>query len=136
MRIHDEPISTFDDILNFKPRRTVECESLSDVSTAIIDAVSADLKVRAFGLGCSWAPHVVTNDVCVNLCRLNKIHSVNTISKTILVDAGVELGEVSRTLAAHDLCLPSLSFHPEVTIAGAVATGTHGTSHRWGTLSD
>ena len=136
MRILDKPIRTFDGILNFKPRRTVECESLSDVSAAIVDAVSSGLKVRGFGSGCSWAPHVVTNDVCVNLYRLNKIHSVNTISKTIVVDAGVELGEVSRALAAHGLCLPSLSFHPEVTIGGAVATGTHGSSPRWGTLSD
>ena len=47
----------------------------------------------------------------------------------ISVKAGV-------TLAAHGLSLPSLSFLSDATVSGAVATATHGTSPKWGTLSD
>jgi L-gulono-1,4-lactone dehydrogenase len=136
MRAYTQALSTFDQIFTFTPRRVAECDTIRDVSAAVVDAVSSGLKVRAFGAGQSWAHHVVTNDVCVNLLRLNRIHYIDTINKTITVDAGVRLRDVTNALASYGLCLPSLSFNPEVTIGGAVATGTHGTSHKWGTLSD
>src|SRR5205807_1963818 len=99
-------------------------------------ATSAGLRVRAMGFGNSWAAHVVTPDVLVNLCKLNRIHTIDTVNKTVVVDAGVRLGNLTRALAERSLSLPSLSFLPDVTIGGAVATATHGTSPNWGTLSD
>jgi L-gulono-1,4-lactone dehydrogenase len=54
----------------------------------------------------------------------------------VCVEAGVRLGHLTQVLAAQGLSLPSLPFNPNVTVGGAVASATHGTSPKWGTLSD
>jgi FAD/FMN-containing dehydrogenase len=88
------------------------------------------------GNGYSWAPHVLTRDVCLRLVGLNRILGVNRDNKTVRVQAGVRLGDLTRSLAAHGLTLPSLSFVSDATVGGVVATASHGTSAKWGTLSD
>ena len=130
------PISTYEHVWNFKPRYVVESSSVDDIRAAVADANASGLRVRALGFGNSWAAHPVTRDVCVSLSKLNRIHSIDTSSKIVTVDAGVRLGDLTRALADKNLSLPSLSFFPDVTVGGAVATATHGTSANWGTLSD
>jgi L-gulonolactone oxidase len=129
-------VTTYEDIWKFKPRRVVESDSVDEIRSAVAEASSAGLRVRAIGFGMSWAAHLVTNDVCVSLRKLNRIHRIDPVNKTVVVDAGVRLGDLSRALAEKKLSLPSLSFLPDLTIGGAVATATHGTSPNWGTLSD
>jgi L-gulono-1,4-lactone dehydrogenase len=129
-------ITTYEDVWRFRPRRLVEPASVDEVRVAVRQATAAGLRVRAMGFGSSWARHVVTRDVCVSTSRLNRIHAIDPIGKTVIVDAGVRLGDLTRALADSNLSLPSLSFLPDVTIGGAVATATHGTSPHWGTLSD
>jgi L-gulono-1,4-lactone dehydrogenase len=129
-------IATFNGVWTFKPKHVVDCGSTGDVSSAVMEAVSTGLRVRAMGVANSWASELFTEDVCLRLRRLNRIHSVDTTRRTVLVEAGVRLGDLNRVLGAHGLSLPSLPFNPNVTVGGAVATGTHGTSPKWGTLSD
>jgi FAD/FMN-containing dehydrogenase len=129
-------IASYEDVWTFRPRHVVDAASIDDIRAAVVGADCSGLRVRAMGFGNSWAPHVVTRDVCVNLSKLNRIHAIDPVKKTVVVDAGVRLGDLSRALAAKGLSLPSVSFLPDVTIGGAVATATHGTSPNWGTLSD
>ncbi|MDD2878496.1 MAG: FAD-binding protein [Acidiphilium sp.] len=134
--INHKEISIYDGILTFTPRYVVECRSISDVCKVVSDASSFGLRVRPMGMGFSWAEHMMTPDVCLSVSGLNRIHSIDSNKKTITVDAGARLGDVSRALGLHGLSLPSLSFFPEVTVGGAIATATHGTNHKYGTLSD
>lgn len=129
-------ITTYENVWNFKPRYVVESASIDDIRAAVIAAASSGLRVRSVGAGSSWASYLVTPDVCISLRKLNKIHNIDPANKTVTVDSGVLLGDLSRALAALNLSLPSLSFFPDVTIGGAVATATHGTSPHWGLLSD
>ena len=50
--------------------------------------------------------------------------------------AASRIGDLTRFLAGSGLSLPSLPFLTECSIGAAVATATHGTSPRWGTVSD
>jgi L-gulonolactone oxidase len=129
-------IGTYQRIRTFRPRHLVECKSICEVRSTVKEAVSAGLRVRAMGVGYSWAPHVLTKDVCVRVSGLNRILEIDAKRKTIRVESGVRLKDMTRVLAENGLSLPSLSFISEVTVGGAVATGTHGTSPKWGTLSD
>ena len=131
-----QTIHAYHRIRTFRPRHLVECKSVSEVQSAVREAVSVGLRVRAMGTGYSWAPHVQTNDVCIRLTGMNRILELDAKRKTARVEGGVRLKDLTRTLAEHGLSLPSLSFVSEVTVAGAVATATHGTSPKWGTLSD
>ena len=51
------------------------------------------------------------------------------------VRGGTRLGELNRTLATLGLALENLGDIDSQTIAGALATGTHGTGARWGGLA-
>jgi len=124
-------IMTYENVWKFKPRHVVEPASVDDIRSAVAEATASGLRVRAIGAGSSWASHLVTRDVCVSLRKLNKIHNINLVNKTVTVDAGVRLGDLSHALADHNLSLPSLSFFPDVTVGGAVATASHGTSPHW-----
>jgi L-gulonolactone oxidase len=132
----DRLIVTYEDVWKFKPRHVVEPASIDEIRSAVVEADTAGLRVRAMGFGSSWAAHVMTRDVCVSLSKLNRIHNIDVVNKTVVVDAGVRLGDLSRALAVHKLSLPSLSFLPDVTVGGAVTTASHGTSPHWGILSD
>jgi xylitol oxidase len=100
------------------------------------EATASSMRVRAMGFGNSWAPYLSTTDVCLRLNGLNRIHRIDRERKTVVVDAGVKLGDLCNALAVRNLALPSLSFFPDVTVGGAIATASHGTSLKWGTLSD
>jgi predicted dehydrogenase len=129
-------IDTYGGVWTFEPRHVVECSSVQEVSSVVADAASAGLRVRAMGNNNSWAPHLLTDGLCVSLRGLDRIRSLDVVNKTVVVEAGARLGDITRVLAAKNLSLPSLSFLSDASIGGAIATGTHGTSSKWGTLSD
>jgi L-gulono-1,4-lactone dehydrogenase len=129
-------LATFNGVRSFKPKHVVDCGSVGEVSRAVTAAASAGLRVRTIGLANSWAPELVTPDVSIRLAGLDRIRAIDTARRTVCVEAGMRLGDLTRVLAAHGLCLLSLPFNPNVTVGGAVATATHGTSPKWGTLSD
>jgi FAD/FMN-containing dehydrogenase len=129
-------VPTYDRLRDFRPRSLVRCASVDEVKAAVVEASSNGLKVRAKGNGFSWAPHVATQGVSIALDGLNRIGEFDAKAGSITVDAGVRLGDLTRALACHGMAVPSLSFLSEVSVGGAVATATHGTSPRWGTLSD
>ena len=128
--------ASFNGVWMFRPKQTLNCRSVSQVSSAVTQAVSAGLRVRPIGAANSWGSELVTQGVSLSVRGLNRIHDVDRTSGTVTVEAGVRLGDLTRALAVQGLSLPSLPFNPNVTVGGAVASATHGTSPRWGTVSD
>jgi L-gulono-1,4-lactone dehydrogenase len=129
-------LKTFGDFLSYQPRKVVDCADVEDVSNAVAAAGRSGLKVRAFGNGYSQGPEILTDDVAIRLGGLKRIGRLDPVTKTVVVGAGVRLGDLTRFLAESGLSLPSLPFLTECSIGSAVATATHGTSPRWGTISD
>src|SRR5690606_29814765 len=54
---------------------------------------------------------------------------------TVTIDAGVTYGELGVALEAEGLAIHNMASLPHITVAGAVATSTHGSGDRCGTLS-
>jgi predicted dehydrogenase/FAD/FMN-containing dehydrogenase len=131
-----QTLKAYGDFLSFQPRRVVECARVEDLSNAVAAASRSGSKVRAFGNGYSQGPEIFVDDVAVRLVGLNRIKGVDPVAKTIVAEAGVRLGDLTRLLAESGLSLPSLPFLTDCTVGAAVATATHGTSPRWGTVSD
>jgi predicted dehydrogenase/FAD/FMN-containing dehydrogenase len=136
LQASSQKIASFNGIWVFRPKQKIECQTVSEVSAAVARAATAGLRVRPLGNANSWGAELVTPDVSLTVRGLNRIHEVDRARGTVTVEAGVRLGDLTRVLAAQGRALPSLPFNPHVTIGGAVATATHGTSMRWGTLSD
>ena len=129
-------LKTYGDVLSCTPRRVVECGAVEDVSSAVATAARSGSKVRVFGNGFSYGTEILTDDVAIRLNSLGRIRHLDPVKKTVVVDAGVRLGDLHRFLAGAGLSLPSLPFLTHASIGGAVATAMHGTSAHWGTISD
>lgn len=129
-------ISLYDECKSFTPRRIERPRSAAEVSEAVTRAAQAGLRVRPMGLGYSWSEQTFTDDVSLRMDAMRHRCRIDGSTGRVTVDAGVRIGDMTRALAARGLCLPSLAFLPEMTAGGAVATATHGTNHRAGTISD
>ena len=135
MRTETRMVSGYAGLHRFQPMQLYRCASVGDVQVAIRGAGSDHLHVRPLGLGYSWSPCLVTDDVSVSVERLRSI-TVDEARRTVTAEAGARLGDVTLALAERGLCLPSLPFLADMTIGGAVATASHGTSGQAGTISD
>lgn len=84
-----------------------------------------DGTIRAVGSRHSWNPGIETRDALVDLRHLRaiRIHGDRT---RVTVGAGCRIGALLRHLARQGLTLPSIGLIDRQTVAGAVATGTHG----------
>jgi L-gulonolactone oxidase len=90
-------------------------------------AVAAAPKVRVAGAGHSFSDAVLTDGTLLALHRLDRVLDVDPASGTVRVEAGITLHALSEALAAHGLALPNLGDIDVQSVAGATATGTHGT---------
>lgn len=71
----------------------------------------------------------------VNLDRLNQLLTVDIRARTASVQAGMTLHELHRVLAENGLALSNLGSISDQTIAGVMATATHGTGASFKSLS-
>jgi FAD-linked oxidoreductase len=112
------------------PRRFEQPDSTAGIRRVLEQAHDAGDEVRVVGAGHSFNDLVVTRDVLVSLRRMRRVLDVDRASGLVRVQAGVRLGELSAALWDHGLALPTLSDVDVQSIAGAVATGSHGTGAR------
>lgn len=84
-------------------------------------------EVRVAGAGHSFSALVPTAGTLVSLDRLSGIVRIDKAAMTATVHAGTRLGALARLLDAEGLALPNLPDIDAQTLAGAIATGTHGT---------
>ena len=82
-------------------------------------------RAKAVGAGHSFTAIAVTDDVQVRLDHLASVTNVD--GRRVTVGAGITLASLNRELAARGLALPNLGDIAYQTLAGALATATHGT---------
>jgi L-gulonolactone oxidase len=112
------------------PSRTVHPRSVDDVCSLVGEATADGLRVKAPGAGHSFSPIALTDGVMVSTARLNDVVSVDPTSGRVTVEAGTTFRRLNPILHACGLALPNLADIDGQTIAGAIATGTHGTGGR------
>ncbi|WP_078290777.1 D-arabinono-1,4-lactone oxidase [Mycobacterium sp. D16R24] len=95
---------------------------------------SAGRTVRPVGSSHSFTELCVTDGVQVDISELRQLISVDEQDR-VRVQAGITLHDLNRRLLRHGLALPNLGDIDAQTLAGAAATGTHGTGLRFGNIS-
>ena len=84
-------------------------------------------KIRAIGSLHSWSDAPVVEGVLFNLRNLNQVQvERRNGGYWATIGGGCQIKRVLEVLDRHELTLPSLGLSSEQTIAGATATGTHG----------
>ena len=97
--------------------------------------VAGARKVRVAGAGHSFTEAVLTDGTLVSLERMARVLDVDAANGLVRVEAGITLHALSEALATHGLALENLGDIDIQSIAGATATGTHGTGARLRNLS-
>ncbi|MGW0572194.1 D-arabinono-1,4-lactone oxidase [Streptomyces tauricus] len=76
-----------------------------------------------------------TEGVLLSLTALPPSVEVDTAARTVRVAGGVRYAELARTVHDHGLALPNMASLPHISVAGSVATGTHGSGNTNGSLA-
>jgi FAD-linked oxidoreductase len=117
------------------PARFERAPTRDAVVAAVTAAAQADRTVRVAGAGHSFTGAVLTDGTLLSLAGLDRVLDADPASGRVRVEAGITLHRLSRELLRHGLALPNLGDIDVQSLAGAIATGTHGTGARQPNLS-
>ncbi len=117
--------------VRFTPRRRASPRSIEELQAVVREAK----KLRAVGAAHSWSPAIVTDDTLVSLDRMRRVIALDRAAMTVTVQGGMRLRELNRHLDQHGLALANLGSIDSQSVAGVIATGTHGTGRNFGCLS-
>ena len=92
------------------------------------DVIKNAKKVRFFGNKQSSADISAGVQTLVDIRDYNKIVSFNEEERLITVQSGIKLVDLIEAIESKGWCIPCLPDINTVTLGGALATGTHGTS--------
>ncbi|MDX6197844.1 MAG: hypothetical protein QOJ79_995 [Actinomycetota bacterium] len=106
-----------------------------EVLDVVTGARSAGTTVRVVGAGHSWSRIAVPEGVAMSLERLTGPVEIDSARRTVSVPAGMRLRALSSALLRAGLSLPIVGSIQAQTVAGVIATGTHGSSLTHGNLS-
>ncbi|MFI1356537.1 FAD-binding protein [Streptomyces sp. NPDC020898] len=99
--------------------------------------VAQSAKVRVLGSGHSFNQIAEPggDGVLLSLTALGQEIDVDTAARTVRVGGGVRYAELARVVQRHGLALHNMASLPHISVAGSVATGTHGSGVGNGPLS-
>ncbi|MCW6010787.1 FAD-binding protein [Micromonospora sp. CPCC 205371] len=117
--------------VTFSARRLRRPTSIAEVRELVADAD----KLRVLGSGHSFNTIADTTGDLISLADLPPVVSLDERRGTVTVSAGLRYGEVVPQLHAAGYALHNLGSLPHISIAGACATGTHGSGVGNGTLA-
>ena len=107
--------------------RYVKAKSIEDVQRTVKQARNFKLKIRPVGSSHSFSKLIPNDGIILNTSALSGVIEVDQDKKIAHVYSGTILGELNKELFSYGLALPNLGDVDVQSIAGAVATGTHGT---------
>ncbi|MBZ6130132.1 FAD-binding protein [Streptomyces olivaceus] len=101
------------------------------------DLVAGSDRVRVLGSGHSFneIAEPGAGGVLLSLADLPSEVDVDTAARTVRVGGGVRYAELARVVHAQGLALPNMASLPHISVAGSVATGTHGSGVGNGSLA-
>lgn len=92
-------------------------------------------KVKVSGTRHCFNDIADSSGVFISLRDMKKIISIDKAAQTVTVEAGITYGELSPWLNERGYALHNLASLPHISIAGAIATATHGSGIKNGNLS-
>jgi FAD-linked oxidoreductase len=117
------------------PVRWCRPRSEAEIAAAVKDAGAAGLTVRALGSGHSFTAVAATSGVALDLSGWAGITAADTRTGLVTARSGTPLRALNAELSGLGLAMANLGDIDVQTLAGALATGTHGTGARLGGLA-
>lgn len=118
-------------LVQFSASEVLQPSNLAEVQAAVTGATA----VRALGTGHSFNDLADTDGAHVSLARLPAGLEIDSDHGIAYVGAGIRMGELARMLSPTGWALRNLASLGHISLAGAVATGTHGSGDANPTIS-
>lgn len=112
---------------NVRFRPAAYCVPLDEAGVLEVLARHRGQKIRAVGSLHAWSEAAATDGVTIDLRNLNSVQfEQRPAGYWATIGAGCQIKQILAELDRENLTLPALGLISEQTIAGATATGTHG----------
>jgi L-gulono-1,4-lactone dehydrogenase len=95
--------------------------------------VAGARRVKVAGAGHSFSDIACSDDVMIDLSGMTRV--LDVAGRDVTVEAGITVHDLGEALAARGLAIESQGDVDRQTLAGAIATATHGTGARFRNLS-
>jgi xylitol oxidase len=128
-----ETITNWAGNITYSARELHRPHSLDGIAALVAESA----RVRVLGSGHSFneIAEPGPEGVLLSIAGLPPLIDVDTTARTVRVPGGVRYAELARAVDAHGLALPNMASLPHISVAGSVATGTHGSGVGNGPLS-
>ena len=110
-------------------------ESREELAAIVARAAADGRRIRASASGHSFTDIALTDGVMVRFDRLRRVLHADPETGAVKVEGGIVLGELNRELDRLGLAFENLGDIDRQTLAGSIATGTHGTGARFRSVS-
>jgi len=118
--------------LTFSAKEYIEIDSISKLQSIVSKASG----VKVLATGHSFNDIADTNQTQISIKNLSNKIEIDSIKKVVLVPAGMQYADVCRYLETKGWALFNTASLGEITVAGAMLTGTHGSGSNNPVLSD
>ncbi len=118
--------------LAYGARRLLEPGSVDEVQAMVAGSEA----IRAIGTRHSFSDIADTDGDLLSLAGLPRVFEIDSVARTVTVDGGTRFGDVCEPLHRAGWALDNLPSLPHISIAGACATGTHGSGDGSRVLAD
>ncbi|WP_427136322.1 FAD-binding protein [Pseudarthrobacter sp. S9] len=99
------------------------------------ELVAGAAKIRALGSRHSFNDIADSAGALISLENLNPAISVDAAASSVTVNGGMKYGTLAAELQGQGFALHNLASLPHISVAGAIATATHGSGDRNGNLA-
>lgn len=106
-----------------------------ELARTVVAAAAKGRTVRVAAGGHSFNDTVLTDGTLLSLDRMARVIDIDRESGLVRAQAGISLGALSEAMDRHGLAFPNMGDINVQSIAGATATGTHGTGETLPNLS-
>lgn len=122
--------------VNCVPRAIYSPSNLTDLQNIILDAKANNIECKATGASHSFSPIFQTNGYLIKTTNLNNVSLIDSVNHIVRAQAGITLNALDTYLDSIGLVIPTGTVIDDITIAGAVAPGCHGTGKNYGIVAD
>ena len=112
--------------VTYRARIIHEPASVDEVRAIVSGAAAVGGRVRALGTRHSFNDVADTDGDLISLANLPRRFEIDASAGTVTVDGGARIGDIAPTLDAAGFALHTMASLPHISVAGAVATATHG----------
>lgn len=119
-----------------RPELYIRPQTIPEIQQLVTLARRCRRRIVTVGSGHSPSDLTCTSSWLVNLDDFNRVLHIDPETRMVTVEAGIRLHDLGPQLEQQGLTLENLGSIDSQSIAGVIATGTHGSSLRHGLLSE